>query len=330
MKKLQNMAAGIAVATMISTGSTVAQEPADLRFGTVGVGSAWYVYGAGFAELALPKLPEGSRIDVLPVAGAIGNLKLMQTGEMELGLSHVITAAYACNGTEMYDEPLDKVRGMIGGLDNFYLSTFVTARSGVDSWEDIVAGKNGFRLLTAPAGGIGELGVRQVLRLMGSSYDDIASKGGSIQPRPRADTTAAISDGQAQGWAHVVTKGQPTAVELTTSYEMKVLPLPEDVIDGMVENFGWARGSLPAGTFNGQPDAVATVNAPTNIMVSADVPEDVVYEITKAILENIDRLTSIHAGLGDLTLERAADPRLVGNCPWHPGAERYFKEVGLL
>ncbi len=87
---------------------------------------------------------------------------------------------------------------------------------------------------------------------------------------------------------------------------------------------------IPANTFKGQTTPVKTVKAASNILVNSEVPADVVYTITKTIMENADKLPKIHAALSDFDPKKAADPGLNGNCPLHPGAAKYYKEAGLL
>jgi hypothetical protein len=318
--------AGVCLAAL----PAAAQQKVNLRFGTVGIGSAWYNYGAGIADLVKPKLPAGSSIDVLPKAGGVGNIKLIQSGEMELGISFAVTSAEGCGGFGTFKEKQTKVRALAGGLDIYYFGTFATKKSGVTSWEEIAAGKNKFHLLTTKAGGTGELGVRQVLALLGSSKEDVAKKGGRIEATERSGTAETIRDGQAHGWAHVVTKGHPAATQIVTVNEMVMLPLPDKVIKGMVEKNGWAPAEIPANTFKGQTSPVKTVKAVSNILVSADVPDAIVYTITKTIIENADKLPKIHAALGDFNPKQAAVPALNGNCPMHPGAAKYYKEAGLM
>ena len=328
MRKLSSLvlAAGAACLTAIPV---TAQEKVSLRFGTVGVGSSWYNYGAGMADLVKPNLPAGSSIDVLPRAGGIGNLKLVQSGEMELGITFSVSAAEACGGFGTFKEKLGDVRAVMGGLDIYYVGTFVTQNSGVTSWNDIAAGKNKFHLLTTRPGGTGELAVRQVLALLGSSKDDVAKKGGMIEATERSGTAETIRDGQAHGWAHVVTKGHPAATQIVTINDMIVLPLPDDVIKGMVEKNGWSPATLPANTFKGQTQPIKTVKTASNIVAGAKVPEAAIYTFTKTIVENAAKLTKIHAALGDFDPREAADPGLNGNCPLHPGAAKYYKEAGL-
>lgn len=308
----------------------LAQQKVSLRFGTVGIGGAWYNYGAGIADLVQRQLPAGSSIDVLPKAGGIGNIKLIQSGEIELGFGFAVTSAEGCGGFGAFKEKQTKVRGLLGGLDIYYLGTFVTKKSGVSSWEEIAAAKNRFHLLTTAPGGTGEQGVRQVLALLGSSKEDVAKKGGQIEATTRTGAAETIKDGQADGWAHVVTKGHPAATQIVTINEMVMLPLPDKVIKGMVEKNGWAEAVIPANTFKGQTSPVKTVKAVSNILISADVPDAVAYTITKTVIENADRLPKIHAALGDFDPKTAADPALNGTCPLHPGAVKYYKEAGLI
>ncbi|MEO5882700.1 MAG: TAXI family TRAP transporter solute-binding subunit [Caldimonas sp.] len=326
VRKITLVAAGLC----LIASPAVAQQKVTLRFGTVGIGSAWYNYGAGIADIVQRQLPPGSSIDVLPKAGGIGNIKLIQAGEMDLGISFAVTSAEGCGGFGAFDQKQSKVRGLLGGLDVYYFGTFVARKSGIDSWDEIAAGKNGFHLLTTSPGGTGEQGVRQVLAALGSSKEDVEKKGGQIEATARSGAAESIKDGQAGGWAHVVTKGHPAATQIVTLNDMKMLPLPDRVIRTMVDKNGWAAAEVPTNTFKGQTTPVKTVKAASNILISADVPTDIAYTITKTIIENANRLPKIHAALGDFDPKHAADPALNGNCPLHPGAIKYYKEAGLM
>lgn len=319
-----------AVGLCLGTLSATAQEKVQLRFATVGVGSAWYNYGAGMAEIIRKALPPGSSVDVLPIAGGVGNIKLIQSGEAELGISFAVSSAEGCSGTGTFSEKQTNVRALMGGLDIYYFGTFVTKKSGVTSWEEIAAAKNNFKLQTTRPGGTGEQGVRQVLALLGSSKEDVAKKGGFIEATERTGTAEAIKDGQADGWAHTVTKGHPAATQIVTINDMRVLPLPDNVIKGMVEKHGWAEVTMPPNTFKGQTEPVKTVMAVSNIIVGASVPESVVYTVTKALMENASEFPKIHAALADFDPKRAAEPVMNGSCPLHPGAEKYYREAGLI
>jgi TRAP transporter TAXI family solute receptor len=218
----------------------------------------------------------------------------------------------------------------VGGLDAYYIATFVTKRSGVTTWEEIAEAKNKFWLLTLRKGAMGEQGVRQILALLGSSVEHMVSKGGFVEATGRNTTARQIKDGLAEGWATVVTRGHPTAIEVTNLNDMVILPLPDDVISGMVEKHGWVEAVLPANSFRGQTQPVKTVKAVTNILAASSLSDEVAYAITKALMENADKLPKVHIALTDFDTKQAAAPILNGGCPLHPGAARYLREAGLL
>ena len=321
------MCAVMAVALTVPSVAAAA-DAVQLRFATVGLGSAWYNYGAGIADLMKPNLPKGSTVDVLPIAGTFGNIKLLQSGETELALSFPMAAAEGCGGFGEFDKKQDKVRGLMGGLDVYYYGTFVTVKSGIKSWEEIAGGKA--RLATTKVGGSGEMGLRQILGLYGSSKAGVAKKGGSVKSLARTATAAAIGDGKADGWAHVVTRGHPVATELTTLTDMKMLPLSDSVIKGMVDKHGWVEAVIPPNTFKGQTAPVKTVKAATNVLIREGVSDDVAYIATKTIIENAAKLRLIHAGLSKFDPKGVAKAGLIGNCPFHPGAIKYYKEKGMM
>src|SRR5687768_1581740 len=123
MKRLSLALLGAAVVSVASL-PAAAQQPVRLRFATVGIGSAWYNYGAGMADMVRSKLPAGSSVDVMPIAGGVGNIKLIQNGEADLGISFAVTSAEGCGGFGAFKEKQDKVRALMGGLDIYYFGTF--------------------------------------------------------------------------------------------------------------------------------------------------------------------------------------------------------------
>lgn len=315
--------------SLMSAGTAVGQDkPQHLRFATVGLGSSWYIYGAGIASLLRPELPKGSTIDVLPIAGGIGNPKLLQAGEAELGLAMSVPARWACGGEVAFDKPLDKVRALVGGLDVYYVGVFVTARSGITALGDVRDRKRPFRLLTVPLGGIGEFAARQVLAAYGMSYDWIKQHAGSVRHVGRPATASAFQDGTADAWIHTVDYGHPIVTELTTVTAVGMVPLSEEAVEKLGAQ-GWERAVMPANTFKGQTAPILTVSAKTNLLASAELPEPVAYKLTKLVVEKKAELVKVHAALKDFEPARAGDPRLLG-CPLHAGAERYYREKGLL
>ena len=105
----------------------------NLAFATLDTGSAWYVYGATMAELLRKTLPAGSNIDVKPRAGGVGNPRLVAKNETPLGLAFTVTNRWAAEGKEAYTEKHENLRGLVGGLDTYYLVAMATKKLGITS-----------------------------------------------------------------------------------------------------------------------------------------------------------------------------------------------------
>ena len=105
----------------------------------------------------------------------------------------------------------------------------------------------------------------------------------------------------------------------------RVMPLPQNVIDKLVETYGYVPSVIPAGTYPGQEEDIATVDLSTVILTTADMDDEIVYRMVKALAENHDRMIEAYGGFSDWSPEQVH----VGlPIPVHPGAERYFAERG--
>lgn len=304
------------------------KEAVHLRLATTGIGSGWYIYGANFAQLIRKQLPKGSTIDVLPFSGGVGNPKLLESGEAELALAHTLTAYWAREGLEAYKAPLKSVQGVAGGLDQYWMGFMVSKKTELTSLAELKAKQYPLRLLTVPLGGLGEAGTRLILKAYGMSYDDLQAWGGSVKHVPRSPVPGTIREGKADAWSHIVNIGHPTATELATVVEMRFLPLSPDVIEKL-SRVGFIPETIPAGTFPGQEGAISTVGSPTVLLARADLPDELVYLVTKTLAENTDAMVKGHAALKDFD-PKAAWRREKLQAPLHPGAARYYKERGWM
>ena len=121
----------------------------------------------------------------------------------------------------------------------------------------------------------------------------------------------------------------PVIMEMQATHPVRVLPVEPEIAEKIYENYPFMiPGVIPEGTHEGHPE-VPAVRTYTIGYVNKDLPEDLVYEMTKAIWENIDELAQVHVSQKDL------DPSMIKSVaslpvPLHPGAERYYKEKGWL
>jgi uncharacterized protein len=326
------MKLALAVVLVLSvTVPVIAQAPAspvNLAFATLDTGSAWYVYGATMAELLRKALPAGSNVDVKPRAGGVGNPRLVAKNETPLGLSFTVTNRWALDGKEAFTEKLDGLRGLVGGLDTYYLVAVASKRLGLASVRELRERKLPVKVYTQPVGALGEFAGRQVLRAAGLSYNDIKSWGGSTQHVGYNVIVDAFKDGRADILFAVVTPKHPSVSEIVSSVDVEFLGLDADIAKALLP-LGYTAATMPPETFKTQSKPVSTMGFPTVLITNKDLPEPIAYTVTKTIVENKEALVRGHAGLAEFDPRTAWQPDKVG-IPLHPGAERAYREKGWM
>jgi TRAP transporter TAXI family solute receptor len=316
----------LVVAVGVSGVAAQSPAPVNLAFATLDTGSAWYVYGATMAELLRKTLPAGSNIDVKPRSGGVGNPRLVARNETPLGLSFTITNRWASEGKEAYKEKLENLRGLVGGLDTYYLAAIATKKLGITSVREL-KGKP-VRLYTQPVGSLGEFAGRQLLGAVGLSYADLKSAGGATQHVGYNVIIDAFKDGRADLLIAVITPKHPSVSEIASSVDVEFLGLDPDTAKALGP-LGYTAATMPADTFKNQPRPVSTVGFPTVLITNKDLPEPIAYTVTKTVIENKDALVRGHGGLAQFDPATAWQPEKVG-IPLHPGAERAYREKGWM
>ncbi|MBM4330669.1 MAG: TAXI family TRAP transporter solute-binding subunit [Deltaproteobacteria bacterium] len=315
-------------ALSVRAGAQEVKAPVHLRVASLDLGSAWYVYAATFAKLWREVLPKGSTIDVLPFAGGIGNALVLDKGDADLGFLFGATANWAVQGKVAYSKKIDAITGLVGGLDKYYAAMMATRRSGITSLEEVAKKKLPVRFVAQPMGSASEFSMRLILEAYGMTYDEIKSWGGAVTPTSTGVAQAQMVDGKAEIWINVVTAGHPAVSELAISTDLVFLPLSDEVIKKLTA-LGYEKTSLPAKSFKGQDRDVPLVGWPTILMAHKDLKPEAAYLLTKTIVENKEKLVKAHAGFKDFTPEDAWKLDKYG-IPLHPGAEKYYREKGMM
>src|SRR5687767_10703444 len=254
------VALALLLALAVSVTGAVAQgpQPVNLAFATLDTGSAWYVYGATMAELLRKTLPPGSNIDVKPRSGGVGNPRLVAKNETPLGLAFTVTNRWAFEGKEAYTEKLENIRGLVGGLDTYYLVAVAQKKLGITSVRDIRDKKVPVKIYTQPIGSLGEFAGRQLLRSMGLGYADIKGWGGTTTHVGYNVITDAFKDGRADVLFAVITPKHPSVSEIANDGNVVFLGLDPETIKALAP-LGYVTATMPANTFKSQPEPVSTV-----------------------------------------------------------------------
>jgi uncharacterized protein len=257
----------------LSVSGAVAQtsQPLNLPFATLDTGSAWYVYGATMAELLRKSLPAGTNIDVKPRSGGVGNPRLVAKNETPLGLAFTVTNRWAHEGKEAYTEKLENIRGLVGGLDTYYLVAVASKKLGVSSVREIRDKKLPVKIYTQPIGALGEFAGRQLLRAIGTSYPDIKALGGSTTHVGYNVIVDAFKDGRADVLLAVITPKHPSVSEIANEGNVVFLGLDAETTKAL-QPLGYVSATMPANTFKGQPEPVVTVGFPTVLITNKELP----------------------------------------------------------
>ena len=282
-------------------------------------GGAYYPLSIGVAKIIETAMP-GLKVDVAVTAGAIANSTLVGTGEMDMGFTNGDAVYEAYTGTGRYAKgKLPDIRILFGGVPGGVFHVVVAKNGPISSLGQL----KGKRVAIGPQGGATEYLAPIVLKYYGVQKDDMKLTFVSY-----SDGIQALSDGQVD--AAMVTSPVPAQaikqLAAVGKLEFKVLGIePEKAAQFIKDNPFYVPFTLPAKIY-GLDQEIHTV-ATTNIMsVNAKLDTDTVYKITKGIFENLDILVKAHPSAKGIALKTAP----VTYIPLHPGAEKYYREKGLI
>lgn len=311
-----------------------ANAPVDLKFASFSVGGSWYIYAVNMAEIIKPNLPAGSKIEVLPHQGGVGNPILVSKGSADIGLSFSTASNWAYKGIVDYESKgkMDNLRALVGGLNKPHrIGIMVQKNLGIKSIQEIKDKNMKIRLITVQRGGAGEALARQVLEAYGMTYDDIKKMGGSVNHIDLPVAVQQMQDGQADLFIHNIGYKQPDIMEMSLRDSIRFLALDPDKAKYLVDKYGHqANLKIEKGEFTGVDSDVPAIGYPTGVIANTKMSNEVAYIITKSICENKEKLAAAHASLVAFDPTTAWKPDKNGFIPLHPGAEKYYKEKGWM
>ncbi|PPV36703.1 TAXI family TRAP transporter solute-binding subunit [Ectopseudomonas oleovorans] len=307
-----------AAAAAITASTAVLAAPTFINVLTGGTSGVYYPIGVALSQLYSNGI-EGSKTSVQATKASVENLNLLQAGRGELAFALGDSVADAWNGVEDagFKVPLKKIRAIAGTYPN-YIQIVANAESGIKTLEDL----KGKRIsVGAPKSGT-ELNARAIFEAAGLSYQDM----GKVEFLPYAESVELIKNRQLDATLQSSGLGMAAIRDLASTMKISFVAIPAEVT-AKIDNAAYEAATIPAGTYDGQDADVPTV-AITNILVSHEgVSDEVAYQMTKLMFDNLGRLGTAHSAAQDIKLETATKNLPI---PLHPGAERFYKEAGVL
>lgn len=308
---------------LAALGAVLALTPATARAEqfinilTGGTSGVYYPIGVALSKIYGEKIAD-TRTQVQATKASVENLNLLQTGKGELALALGDAVKFAWDGNEEagFKAPLTKLRGIAAVYPN-YIQIAATGESGVKTLADL---KGKSLSVGAPKSGT-ELNARAILTAAGLSYADLSK----TEYLPFAESVELLKNRQLDATLQSAGLGVASIKDLATSLPTTIVAVPADV----VEKIGapYIAVTIPAGTYEGQTEAVPTAAVVNFLITHEDVAEETAYQMTKLMFENLGELTAAHNAAKAIKLESALNGMPV---PLHPGAERFYREAGIL
>lgn len=296
-------------------------ETKHMTIGTAGVGGMNYPIGMALAQIWNANVP-GVKAVAIATNGAPHNIDLLRTNDIDAAVCRAIEANKAINGEAPYPEKMPWINAITGGL--FYDANQVLAVK--DKGIESIADFKGRRIAVGPVGSGGEVDARDTLAAYGLTYDDIIP-----QYIEASQAIEMLEDGQIDGAILGLTMGASAVAELMLGGNVVILPISDEAFTKLKVNSPYMQQRvLPADTYPNQDYDVLTVGSPPdNIIARAELPEELVYQMTKSIYENLAEMQGVAAVMQQFneTLVAEEEDMLL---PYHPGAKKYFLEKGWI
>jgi TRAP transporter TAXI family solute receptor len=274
--------------------------------------------GVALSQLYGKALPD-AKVTVQSTKASAENLNLLQAGRGEIAftLADALSNAWKGDADVGFPKPLDKLRAVAGIYAN-YIQIVASEESGIKTMADL----KGKRIsVGAPKSGT-ELNARAVLKAAGLSYDDFAK----VEYLPFGQSVELMKNRQLDVTLQSAGLGVASLRDLSTSIKIVVVPIPAAVV-AKVGDSAYQEATIPANTYTGQTVDVPTIAIKNFLVSHTGVSDDVVYAMTKSMFENLDYLVSAHKAAKGIQLKSATSGTSV---PFHPGAAKYYREVGLM
>jgi hypothetical protein len=290
-----------------------------INIATGGTGGTYYPLGGAMAKIYNEHI-DGVTANAQATGASVENIGLVASGETEVAFVQNDVTYYAWTGTESFADK-DKVTN-IRGMAVLYpevTQVIATASSGIKGIEDL----KGKKVAVGAPGSGTEVNARQMLAEYGLTYDDLA-KADYLSFNEAADQ---LKDKQVD--AAFVTGAIPTSAvtEVTQTADIVVVPVDSDKIAALAAKYPfYTEVTIPANSYRNQTDDVTAAAVMAMLVVPQDLDEDLAYNMTKQLFEQRQVIIDTHDRGNDIKLETALDGMPIDV---HPGAQRYFDEMGI-
>ncbi|WP_375748503.1 TAXI family TRAP transporter solute-binding subunit [Vibrio sp. HN007] len=314
-----------ATASSLLLGASFSASAADtfVTIGTGGVTGVYYPTGGAICRLVnKSKKEHGIRCSVESTGGSIYNINTIRAGELDLGIAQSDWQYHAYNGTSKFaDAGAYKDLRAVFSVHPEPFTVVARKDAGIKSFEDL----KGKRVNIGNPGS-GQRGTMEVLmERYGWTKDDFKL----VSELKASEQSKALCDNKIDAMVYVVGHPSGAIKEATTSCDSVIVTVAGEKVDSLIaDNSYYRTATVPGGMYSGNADDTSTFGVGATFVSSTQVPDEVVYNIVKAVFENFDTFKKLHPAFANLKKEEMAMDGL--SAPLHPGALKYYKEAGII
>ena len=303
------------VLALVAMGAFAAPRVLAIYSGSPGGG--WYPIAVAAGEMWTKNIP-GVAVTHADAGGA-GNVVALSAGKAQVAITTGASVGDAVVGNPPFEKKVTNVRALAALAPEFY-----AILTWADSKIKVPADLKGKRLSPCPKGYTVEVITRSVLKASSLSYENLSK----VDFMDLEEAAGLMKDGHLDAVvASISLSGDPTITDLETTRAVRILDIPDAVMKKLqAVSPGLYPAVLPKGSYKGVTKNTQIPGYSLGLVVSADLPEDLVYQMTKALVENWSTMQGVSADLKDLQPQDLAKPTM--GVAFHPGALKYYKEKG--
>ena len=278
----------------------------------------YYPLGTALSSIDAKVIP-GANVTVQATAGSVQNLRLLEANDVELAftLGDCLADAWAGNKDAGFDVPFTKLRAIARIYPNF-IQIVASNRSQIKTLADL----KGKRVSVGAEGSGTALNAAVIFKAAGFTFNDLAM----VDQTPFASSVRLVEQGSLDATLQSAGLGVESIRHLLASGQSTLIPIPSDIV-ARIDSAVYIAATIPAGTYDGQSGDVQTASVPNFLVTREGVSDDVAYQMTKSLFEHLDQLVQTQPAAKDIDVKKAATDLPI---PLHPGAERYYREIGVL
>lgn len=313
----------------------VAAQKYNLTLTGASPGGLWSAIGSGM-DAAIAKAYPGSTVTYQTSSGGLANIQLVAQGKAPMGIATDGELKYAVSGTEPFRSPVTNVRTLVRlyapesrfQMTHLIVSKDFAERHGIRTFTDIVAKKVPVRVAINRRGNLDGDVSEQLMAELGATAQAIESWGGQVVRAASKEQASLYQDRRIDLMNYGVSFNHPSIQEATKGVDSLLLDVPREVAQRVAERFGGAACAIKPGEYAWSSTGATSVCVGAVVVVSPGMDAGLAYNLARAMIEQIEEFKN----RSHRAIKATATPKVLATksvAPFHPGAEKYFREKNL-